>query len=230
MEREDLFDDIGESADERLDHLISLIENQATQINILEAERGQTEKQTNEKYFTRYKLSAIKSVFMFSIETLQKLTEQQAQQISELTEKTSILSTQQSRQSDDEFYECENQSDEQNTTASNIQTVDKENEQLVQINNNLNDTLQNFQDKMNRLIREKSDLFGDINNDTNDQLDRLISIVENLQIDRNELNEHLQSILVELKKTKDALTAETYKNEDQLQAFQEERDTLAKQQ
>jgi archaellum component FlaC len=45
IDRPDLFDGIGEEVDERLRHLISTVENQATQINILHAERDQVEEQ-----------------------------------------------------------------------------------------------------------------------------------------------------------------------------------------
>lgn len=51
IEREDLFDGIGDDTNERLEHIISLIENQATQIGILEAERDQLDKQL-QRYFT----------------------------------------------------------------------------------------------------------------------------------------------------------------------------------
>jgi len=46
VERPDLFDNIGEETSERLDHLISTVENQATKIDSLQIERDQT----NEKY------------------------------------------------------------------------------------------------------------------------------------------------------------------------------------
>jgi Mg2+ and Co2+ transporter CorA len=44
-ERPDLFDGIGEETGERLDHLISTVENQATQIDELQTQHDQTEKQ-----------------------------------------------------------------------------------------------------------------------------------------------------------------------------------------
>ena len=44
-ERPDLFDGISEETSERLDHLISTLENQAIQINASQAERDQNEKQ-----------------------------------------------------------------------------------------------------------------------------------------------------------------------------------------
>ncbi len=42
-ERPDLFDGIGEDSNERLDHLISIVENQIAQIGVLQAERSQIE-------------------------------------------------------------------------------------------------------------------------------------------------------------------------------------------
>jgi hypothetical protein len=42
-ERPDLFDGIGEDSNERLDHLISIVENQIAQIGVLQAERNQIE-------------------------------------------------------------------------------------------------------------------------------------------------------------------------------------------
>ncbi len=44
-ERPDLFDGVGEDSNERLDHLISIVENQTAQIDALEAERNQLEEQ-----------------------------------------------------------------------------------------------------------------------------------------------------------------------------------------
>ncbi len=44
-ERPDIFDGIGEDTSERLDHLISTIENQATQVQRLRTERDQVEQQ-----------------------------------------------------------------------------------------------------------------------------------------------------------------------------------------
>ncbi len=44
-ERPELFEGISEETSERLDHLISTVENQATQNNVLQAERDQVEEQ-----------------------------------------------------------------------------------------------------------------------------------------------------------------------------------------
>jgi hypothetical protein len=45
-ERPDLFVNTGEETTERLDHLISTVEHQATQIDILQAEHNQSEEQS----------------------------------------------------------------------------------------------------------------------------------------------------------------------------------------
>jgi hypothetical protein len=44
-ERPDIFDGVGEETSERLDHLISTVENQAAQIDLLHVERNQVEEQ-----------------------------------------------------------------------------------------------------------------------------------------------------------------------------------------
>ncbi len=44
-ERPDIFHGVGEETSERLEHLISTVEKQATQIDILQAERNQVEEQ-----------------------------------------------------------------------------------------------------------------------------------------------------------------------------------------
>jgi small-conductance mechanosensitive channel len=55
-ERPDLFDGIGEETSEHLDHLISTLASQATQIDVLHAQHDQTEKQlqTEIKELQRY--------------------------------------------------------------------------------------------------------------------------------------------------------------------------------
>ena len=47
VDRPDLFANVGEETSERLDHLISTVESQATQIDTLQAERDQVEQQSN---------------------------------------------------------------------------------------------------------------------------------------------------------------------------------------
>jgi chromosome segregation ATPase len=80
-EKPDLFDGISEETSERLDHLISKIENQATQINVLHTERNQVEEQLQneikqlQRSVTRYcstnSISHSISKFYSSLETSQ---------------------------------------------------------------------------------------------------------------------------------------------------------------
>ena len=46
-DRPDLFDGVSEDTSDRLDHLIATLDNQATQIDVLRAERDQMEGQLN---------------------------------------------------------------------------------------------------------------------------------------------------------------------------------------
>jgi hypothetical protein len=63
-ERPDLFEGIGEETNERLDHLISTAENQATQVSVLQAERDQIEQQLQSeiKELQRYKENILNSL------------------------------------------------------------------------------------------------------------------------------------------------------------------------
>jgi chromosome segregation ATPase len=80
-EKPDLFDGISEETSERLDHLISTIQNQATQINVLHTERNQVEEQLQneikqlQRSVTRYcstnSISHSISKFYSSLETSQ---------------------------------------------------------------------------------------------------------------------------------------------------------------
>ena len=48
-DRPDLFANIGEETSERLDHLISTVEHQATQIDLLQTERNEIEEQLRQE-------------------------------------------------------------------------------------------------------------------------------------------------------------------------------------
>ncbi len=60
-ERPELFANIGEETSERLDHLISTVEHQATQMDILQAEHDQSEEQLRNEIqeLQRYKRNSI---------------------------------------------------------------------------------------------------------------------------------------------------------------------------
>jgi chromosome segregation ATPase len=88
-EKPDLFDGISEETSERLDHLISKIENQATQINVLHTERDQVEEQLRneikqlQRYVTRRcssdLISCSISEFYSSLETNQNALDNERQ-------------------------------------------------------------------------------------------------------------------------------------------------------
>ncbi len=69
-EKPALFDGIGEETNERLEHMISTIENQASQIDVLHANRDQVEEQlrNENKELQKYKdtiLTSLKMSFFF---------------------------------------------------------------------------------------------------------------------------------------------------------------------
>ena len=55
-DRPELFPNAGEETSERLDQLIASVENQATQIEIIQAERSQVEAQLREEIITQLKV------------------------------------------------------------------------------------------------------------------------------------------------------------------------------
>jgi flagellar motility protein MotE (MotC chaperone) len=93
------------------------------------------------------------------------------------------------------------------TTDSESQTDDDEREEIVQVNNQLKDVLQIFKDKIKRVVTERPDLFDNINEETSEQLEHLISTIENqekeivvLHVQRDQIEEQLQNEIKELKR------------------------------
>jgi len=93
------------------------------------------------------------------------------------------------------------------TTDSEIQTDNDEREEIVQVNNQLKDALQTFKDKIKRVVTERPDLFDNIDEETSEQLEHLISTIENqakeivvLHAQRDQIEEQLQNEIKELKR------------------------------
>jgi flagellar motility protein MotE (MotC chaperone) len=93
------------------------------------------------------------------------------------------------------------------TTDSEIQTDNDEREEIVQVNNQLKDVLQTFKDKIKRVVTERPDLFDNIDEETSEQLEHLISTIENqakeivvLHVQRDQIEEQLQNEIKELKR------------------------------
>ncbi|CAF3965390.1 unnamed protein product, partial [Rotaria sp. Silwood1] len=102
----------------------------------------------------------------------------------------------------------------QKHTSSPFQTTDHEkstDEKLLKINTKLKRALQTFKDKIHRIVTDRPDLFTDVGEETSERLDHLIVTVDcqAVQIDllkteRDELEKHLRSQIVELQSSLDA--------------------------
>ncbi|CAF3671069.1 unnamed protein product [Adineta steineri] len=94
---------------------------------------------------------------------------------------------------------------EKATTVTITTTTDQRQDKLVKVNNKLKRALQTIKEKIQRIVTERSDLFTNIGEETNDRLDHLISTVENqtaqinlLQTELHESEEQLQSVVQQL--------------------------------
>jgi len=164
VERPQLFPDVGDDTIERLDHLISAIENQTIQIDILQNERDNLLQRNNQLE------NDIQSNIRIANDNFpQTDLDQQEQNTmindneeSSLTDSNLISSTR-----TNEFIDNETQTDEQ--------PQDK----LIQVNNKLKRALQTIKDKIHQAVVEQPQLFPDISDDTIERLDHLISAIEN---------------------------------------------------
>jgi DNA repair exonuclease SbcCD ATPase subunit len=80
------------------------------------------------------------------------------------------------------------------TTDNEVQTDDDEHEKLLNLNNTLKQALETIGDKIHQVMTARSDLFGDIGEDTIARLDHLISTIESQTTQINVLqSEHDQA-------------------------------------
>jgi predicted nucleic acid-binding Zn-ribbon protein len=91
------------------------------------------------------------------------------------------------------------------TTDNESQTDDRQHRKLVQANNKLKRVLETFKDKIHQVVTERPHLFVDVNEDTTDRFDHLISTVENqakqldvLQAQHDQAEEQLRGNIKEL--------------------------------
>ncbi|CAF0778122.1 unnamed protein product [Rotaria sordida] len=176
--------------------------------------------------------------------SLQKIIEQQSEELKDLSEKYLVLSSQvelqneinrQKNETEEQLkiyedqiqhliHEHENLVEElQKKTLSTIVTVDNEcqtddqqHDKLTQINMKLKRILQTFKDKIHRIVIEKPELFINISEDTSERLDHLISTIGH------------QATQINLLQTDHASTLAMY--EEQLQTLIQERNALVDQQ
>ncbi|CAF1419954.1 unnamed protein product [Adineta steineri] len=183
IEQLELFPESTDDTIVRLDHLISAIEQQAIQIDLLKTksdiliptlsvqeieqimeERNQLQ---NEKLTNNEEINNLRSQLVERDEQLQELNEKYSEIVSNV-EKPSI-----------ETVDNETQTDEQ------------QKDKLAQINNKLKRALQNIKEKIQRIVNEKPELFINSSDDTVERLDNLLSAIEILQ---NERDHALQKI------------------------------------
>ncbi|CAF4984732.1 unnamed protein product, partial [Rotaria sp. Silwood1] len=264
VERPELFINISEDTSERLDHLISTVEYQATQINRLQTDHASTIATYEEQLQTliQERNALIEQPVLQSIDkqqesaelkqrlitkqdinednqSLKEIIQQQSDQLKEFNEKYINLLSQlesnnnlqldfqkEKREMEERLINYENQiqnlihertnllEEIQKHTSSPFQTTDHEkstDEKLLKINTKLKRALQTFKDKIHRIVTDRPDLFTDVGEETSERLDHLIVTVDcqAVQIDllkteRDELEKHLRSQIVELQSSLDA--------------------------
>jgi uncharacterized phage infection (PIP) family protein YhgE len=93
------------------------------------------------------------------------------------------------------------------TTDAESQTDNDEREEIVQVNNQLKDVLQIFKDKIKRVVTGRSDLLDNIDEETSEQLEHLISTRENqakeinvLHAQRDQIEEQLENEIKQIQR------------------------------
>ncbi|CAF0830686.1 unnamed protein product [Adineta ricciae] len=226
--RPDLFEGISEETNERLNQLISTVENQTKQIADLQNERDHL-------ISSSLSPSIIEDYQMKYDQLQQTFIEKEAERISlqecldELREtlskyESSIEQTLQSNQSECQHVQVQTDDDNEmsppqanpitfeighkmHTIDSEIQTDDYHYEKMKT-------ALAKFEEKLHRVVEERRDLFDGISDETDDRLDHLISTLENqatqistAEIERNEIEEQLRN---EIKQLENSISACQY--------------------
>ncbi|CAF3603471.1 unnamed protein product [Rotaria sp. Silwood1] len=222
-ERPDLFDGIGQETNERLDHLISIVQNQTIKINTLQTERTLIEEQLRneiKELQNQHEIELKQSIDSQNVETQ---TDEDIQtldkQLNDLNEKNLILLSQiesqdelkkQKKEIEEQLNEYKNQIENlMNERQKLLEEIDDDDEhkKLIETNNTLKCTIETINNKINDIITTRPDLFKDISEETNVRLDSLISIIENqtkqiikLQSEYDQATEKYQSEINDLQK------------------------------
>ncbi|CAF4939413.1 unnamed protein product, partial [Rotaria sp. Silwood1] len=220
-ERPDLFDGIGQETNERLDHLISIVQNQTIKINTLQTERTLIEEQLRneiKELQNQHEIELKQSIDSQNVETQ---TDEDIQtldkQLNDLNEKNLILLSQiesqdelkkQKKEIEEQLNEYKNQIENlMNERQKLLEEIDDDDEhkKLIETNNTLKCTIETINNKINDIITTRPDLFKDISEETNVRLDSLISIIENqtkqiikLQSEYDQATEKYQSEINDL--------------------------------
>lgn len=190
-DRPELFADISDDMIERIDHLISTIENQVTQIEVLHDERDNLHQQNTQLQ---------KDIQLLSDPTQTDL-EQKVQTTTTTTDNTEEPSL--TNRLFDLISNVTSSSSTVETVDNETQTEEQSQDKLAQINQKLKRALQNIKDKINQAVIEQPELFIDIDEDTMERLNHLISTVRNQTTQINDLQnerDHAQYEVNELQK------------------------------
>ncbi len=172
IDRPELFSDASDHTIERLDQLISAIEKQAIQIEILHNDRDNLLERNRQ----------LESDIQLNID--QKICNDNSTQtdVDQEEQNTKINKDDEPSLTNRLFGLISNvaSSSRTNETVDNeTQTDEQSQDKLTQVNNKLKRTLQTIKDKIHQAVIEQPQLFTDIGDDTIERLDHLISIVGN---------------------------------------------------
>ncbi|CAF1419944.1 unnamed protein product, partial [Adineta steineri] len=230
IEQPELFPESTDDTIVRLDHLISAVEQQAIQIDLL-------------------KTKSDILIPTLSVQEIEQIVEERNQlQNEKLTNNEEIHNLRsQLVERDDQLQELNEKYSEivSNVEKPNIETVDNETQtdeqqkdKLAQINNKLKRALQNIKEKIQRIVNEKPELFINSSDDTVERLDNLLSAIEILQNERDhalqkidELQntnrdqiDNMSSSITTQSNSEDSLSEDYQKQIDQLQKHLSQKD------
>jgi len=139
----------------------ALVEQQATQIDMLQREHNESQEQLqNEIQELKQELDQLRDVSAKYDDVLSQLNTQQEQYANLLQE------VQQKASSVSEPSEAEKQ------------TTDQQHDKLTKVNTKLKRVLQTFKEKINRLASERPELFTNIGEETSERFDHIIATIE----------------------------------------------------
>ncbi|UJR13672.1 hypothetical protein I4U23_000684, partial [Adineta vaga] len=217
--RPDLFEGINEESNERLDQLISIVENQTIQINDLQTERDQLISSSPspsiiEDYQRKYdQLQQL----LIENDAERTLLQERLDELSKTLTKYESMLEQQTLQSSSSDYENQplKQSPEyqhvQVQTLEDIEMIDSEIQTDDYQFEKMKEVLSKFEEKILSVVEQRQDLFNGISDETNERLDQLISTLDNqamyidlLQIESKQIEEQLRNEIKELQNSLNA--------------------------
>jgi hypothetical protein len=189
IDRPELFPDINDDTIERLEHLISAIENQAIQIEILHNDRDNLLKRNQQ--LEKQRISDDNST-QTDFDQEEQTTKINDEEEPSLTNRLfGFISNVTSPSRTNETIDNETQTEEQSQ------------DKLTQVNHKLKRALQTIKEKIHQAVIDRPELFPDTNDDTIERLEHLISAIGNQAIQINILQnerDHAQQEINQLQR------------------------------